>query len=282
MKLDGVIAACVTPWRHGDQVDEPALWRHLEMLLAAGVSGVCVAGSTGEFPRLDRSSFERLVRAAVEFAAGRVPILAGCGAASLDGAIELARIAAQSGASAVVALPPIYFPYAQREIVAFYERFTAEATLPVFLYNIPQFTSVVEPATAVALLKRGMFVGMKDSGGTPEMLDAILALRREREFSFLWGSDSSLLNALNRGVDGALSGVAACAPELLVALYRTRDPALHTKLAEFIDRLGNFPTPIGVRIALEARGIAVGPHAVPVPADQAREFALWFERWLGA
>lgn len=280
MKVEGVIAACVTPWRHGDQLDEPALWRHLEMLLAAGINGVCVAGSTGEFPRLDRANFERLVRAAVEFTSGRVPILACCGAASVDGSVELARIAARSGASAVVALPPIYFPYAQREIIAFYERFTAEATLPVFLYNIPQFTSVIEPSTAVALLKRGLFVGVKDSGGTPEMLDVLLDLRRDYPFSFLWGNDSSLLAALNRGVDGALSGVAACAPELLVALYRSRDPALHTKLCEFIARLGSFPTPVGVRIALEARGIPVGPHAVPVPADQAREFALWFERWL--
>jgi 4-hydroxy-tetrahydrodipicolinate synthase len=282
MKLEGVIAACVTPWRHGDQVDQPALWRHLEMLLAAGVNGVCMAGSTGEFPRLDPDNYDRLIRAAVEFTAGRVPVLACCGAASLDGSVDLARLAAQAGASAVVVPPPIYFPYGQREIIAFYERFTAAATLPVFLYNIPQFTSVVEPATAASLLKRGLFVGLKDSGGTPEMLDALLALRKDHAFSFLWGNDSSLLAALNRGVDGALSGIAACAPELLVALYCTRDPKLQSRLDEFIGRIGAFPTPIGVRIALEARGIAVGPHAVPVPADQAREFALWFERWLGA
>lgn len=281
-KLEGVIPACVTPWRHGNVVDKPALWRYLEMLLAAGVSGLAMGGSTGEFPRLDRDNYERMMRAVVEFAAKRVPVIAGCAHASIDGALEMARVAQQAGASALLAPPPIYFSYGQPEIQAYYERLVAGANLPVLLYSIPQFCSAIAPETATTLLRSGRFAGAKESGGNPALWDALFAARKELPITLLWGHDSNLLDALGRGADGCLSGIAACAPEFMVKLFRERTPALQAKLNEFIDRLGAFPAPVGVRLALEARGIPVGPHAVPIPEEKAKEFALWFEKWLAA
>lgn len=290
MKLGGIFVACVTPWKHGNEVDEAALWRHLEMLLAAGVHGLCAAGSTGEFPRLSREEYGRLVQATVEIAAGRVPVVAGIGHASIEGSVELARLAAKAGADAAVAPPPFYFPYGQPEIASFFEHLAGKVDLPLLLYNIPQYSSVIEPATAANLLRRGPFAGIKDSGGSLETLEAVLAARRERPFSVLCGFDRHLGRALEMGADGGLSGVAACAPEALVALHNAARTGRHDMveraqavLDECIARLDAFPAPIGIRIALEARGIPVGPHAVPLAKEtvaEAKRFALWFEGWL--
>ncbi len=295
MKLLGIFVACVTPWKqgrtHANQVDEAALWRHLEMLLAAGVNGLCVAGSTGEFPRLNREEYTRLVRATVEIAAGRVPVVAGVGHAAVDGSLELAHQAALAGADAVMAPPPFYFPYNQPEITAFYQRLAQQAALPVILYNIPQFTSPIQPHTATALLRQGPFVGIKDSGGDLKMLEALLEARRDRAFGVLCGADSPLVSWLERGADGALSGLAACAPEAVVALYRAARAGERAELEraqahlnELVRRLERFPFPVGIRLALEARGMPVGPHAVPLAKETeaaAKQFALWFDQWLG-
>ncbi len=295
MKLEGIFAACVTPWvagkkQHGDRVDETALWRHLEMLLAAGIHGLCVAGSTGEFPRLDRGEYERLVRATVEIAGNRVPVLAGVGHASLEGSLERTRQAAQAGAHAALAPPPFYFSYGQGEILAFYERLAEEAELPLLLYNIPPFASPIEPATAAQLLEQERFVGIKDSGEGLETLQTLAKARQGRPFSLLCGFDRMLKRALEMGADGAISGLAACAPEALMAIYgaaRAGDVAglerAQGQLAELIVRLEEFPAPVGIRLALEARGVPVGHHAVPLSQEMeaaARKFALWFEQWL--
>ncbi len=287
MHLRGLYVAIVTPWAPGEKVNETALRRHLEMLLAAGVDGIGVGGSTGEFPRLEINERRRLLRTVLDVVGGRVPVLAGVGHASLDG--TLALLAGSAGAAAAVVPPPYYFPYRQPEVLAFYRRVAAAAELPVFIYNIPQFTTGVEPATARELLSSGLCAGIKDSSGDMAMLNALAAERRHTPFVFFCGRDEYLVQALELGADGALSGVAACAPEPLVALCRAfhaGDTAAvaqaHQLVAEFIARMDGFPAPVGIRIALEARGIAVGPHAVPLAPEteqRAREFRRWLEEW---
>lgn len=290
MHIEGIVVACVTPWKRSNQIDEAALWRHLEMQLSAGVQGLCVAGSTGEFPRMEAAEYSRLVRATVEIDAGRTPVFAGIGHASLEGSLQLARLATEAGASALLAPPPFYFSYQQSEIIAFFDCLARQVALPLLLYNIPQFCSPIGPETAVSLLKKGSFLGIKESGGDPEMMEALLAARRDRPFTLLSGFDRTLGRAIQMSADGAVSGIAACAPEAMIDLYRAarsgngaETARAQARVNELADRLDQFPAPVGIRLALEARGLPVGPHAIPLPRETeaaAREFALWFERWL--
>lgn len=290
MQFRGMYAAAVTPFAANDVPDEAALWRHLEMLVAAGIDGICIGGSTGEFTRMDNAARQRLLRTALEIVAGRVPVLAGAGHVSLDGTLALVAGAGEAGAAAALVPPPYYFPYGQPELLTFYRCVSATADLPVFIYNIPQFTNPVEPATACELLARGTCAGIKDSSGRAAMLETLAAERGRSSFVFFCGNDECLLRALGLGADGGLSGVAACAPELLIALYRAfragderRAGECHALLLQFIRRIEAFPPPIGIRLALEARGIPVGPHAIPLAAEtqaEARQFRLWLEEWL--
>ncbi len=283
MDIHGLYAVTVTPWGVGDQPDEEALARHVEMLLAGGVDGICVGGSTGEFTRLEIEGRKKLLRAVLGMVDGRVPVVAGVGHASLEG--TLALIAGAAGAVAALVPPPYYFPYGQPELLAFYRRVASATRMPVFIYNIPQFTSGLEPATARELLAAGTCAGIKDSSGRRDMLEELACERRRSPFAFFCGHDEWLARALEMGADGGLSGVAACAPELLVALYRrfrAGDRAgvaqAHQKLTELIRRLDEFPAPVGIRLALEARGIPVGPHALPL-APETEQRALSFQSW---
>ena len=122
------------------------------------------------------------------------------------------------------------------------------------------------------------------------MKDALLAARRDRPFALLSGFDRTLGRDIALGVDGGVSGIAACAPEAMLDLYRAARSGnvaaaetAQTRVNALIDRLDQFPAPIGIRLALEARGLPVGHHAIPLAretAPAAREFAMWFEKWL--
>jgi 4-hydroxy-tetrahydrodipicolinate synthase len=116
------------------------------------------------------------------------------------------------------------------------------------------------------------------------------SLRNEREFTLLCGNDRILAPAHRAGCDGVVSGVACAVPELIVALHQALgrgDEAqvreLEGDLLEFIARIERFPVPVGISAAVEARGLKVGPHALPLTAslyDELEAFKAWFAGWL--
>jgi len=289
--LTGVIAAAVTP--HGKRGDEPDIGATLELidfLCAAGVQGIALLGSTGEFVNLNYDDRVRLVYLAVK--RSRVPVLAGVSHSTLDGALALGREASAAGAAGLLLMPPFFFRYPQPEIREFYMRFAAEMShgAPVYLYNIPAFTSGIESQTAVQLLATGRFAGIKDSSGDWDNFQALSRYKQAHPYTLLVGHDAIFARARRAGADGVVSGVACAMPELLLALDRAiaqHDEAeaerLDARLHEFIERVERFPTPVAIKAALAARGIKTGPPPVPLAREtQAAldEFRAWFKEWL--
>ncbi|HLY16284.1 MAG TPA: dihydrodipicolinate synthase family protein [Bryobacteraceae bacterium] len=289
--FSGVIAAAVTP--HGKRGDEPDIGATLELidfLCAAGVRGIALLGSTGEFVNLNFDDRVRLVYLAVK--RSRVPVLAGVSHSSLDGALALGREATAAGAAGLLLMPPFFFRYGQPEIREFYLRFAAEMShgAPVYLYNIPAFTSAIAKETAVELLSTGRFAGIKDSSGD---WSYFMALNRHKEghpCTVLVGHDVIFAPARRAGADGVVSGVACAVPELLLALDRAIQQQDHpeaarldARLHEFLDRIERFPVPLSIKAALAVRGIKTGPAPVPLAREtQAAldEFREWFKAWL--
>ena len=147
--LSGVIAAAVTPHtKRGDEADIGATLDLIDFLCKAGVQGIALLGSTGEFVNLNYDDRVRLVYLAVK--RSRVPVLAGISHSTLDGAIALGREASAAGAAGLLLMPPYFFRYGQAEIREFYLRFAAELdhAAPIYLYNIPLFTSGIASETA--------------------------------------------------------------------------------------------------------------------------------------
>ena len=189
----GVIAAAVTPHaKRGDEPDIGATLELIDFLCAAGVQGIALLGSTGEFVNLNFDDRVRLVYLAVK--RSRVPVLAGVSHSTLDGALALGREASAAGAAGLLLMPPFFFRYRQPEIGEFYLRFAAEMShgAPIYLYNIPAFTSEIASETAVQLLSTGRFAGIKDSSGSWDNFHALSQYKQEHPYTLLVGHDAHL------------------------------------------------------------------------------------------
>lgn len=282
----GVNAAAITP--HGKRGDEPdigAMLDVIDFLCSAGVHGIALLGSTGEFVNLNFDDRVRLVYLGVK--RSRVPVLAGVSHTTLDGALSLAREATAAGAAGLLLMPPYFYRYSQAEIREFYLRFAAELGhgAPVYLYNIPTFTTPISNETAVQLLATGRFAGIKDSSGDWNYLQAL-----DSSFTRLVGHDALFARAHIAGADGVVSGSACAIPEILLALDRAaKDGAeaeverLNARLLEFLDRIESFPTPVGIKAALSVRGVKTGPLPLPLARETQvalDEFKTWFRAWL--
>lgn len=288
--IEGVNVAAVTPRREGPEIDLGATFELIEFLSQAGVAGIALLGTTGEFLHYDLAERVRLIALGVK--RSRVPVIAGVGHSSLDGAVTLAREAADAGAAAALLMPPYFFRYSQEELKAFYLRFAAEMkdALPVLLYNIPFFTTGLSCETSLELLSTGLFAGIKDSSGDFACFERLQAARAGRPFNLLVGNDVIFTRARAAGADGVVSGCGCAIPELMLALDRaiTSGEAevtarLEARLQEFIAHIDRFPVPVGIREALAVRGLKVGPPATPLGPQaerEAAEFREWFRGWL--
>jgi dihydrodipicolinate synthase/N-acetylneuraminate lyase len=289
--VSGVYVAAVTPHRReGHETDIGATLDLIDFLCGAGVAGIAMLGSTGEFPHLTHEDRMRLLGMAVK--RSRVPVLAGVADSTLDGALALASHAADSGAAGLLVMPPFFFRYGQPEVREFFLRFANEmsGSAPVFLYNIPFFTSEIACDTACELLSTGRFAGIKDSSGRYEYFEQLREQREKTPFTLMIGNDAVFTRARSAGADGVISGVACAVPELLLGLdgairlgLAEKVQRLECRLQEFIAWLDRFPSPVGVKEATAARGLKVGPLAVPLsPAGERdlAEFREWFLAWL--
>jgi 4-hydroxy-tetrahydrodipicolinate synthase len=219
--LTGIIVPMVTPLRGRDRLDVGGLERLVEHILAGGVQGVFILGTSGEGPNLSHRLRSELVTRACRLVRGRVPVLVGITDTSFVEAVELARHAARCGARALVTAPPFYFPCGQPELAAHVGRLLAEIPLPLFLYNMPQMTKVVfQPQTLRELADHPGIAGIKDSSGDLAYLDALLQVAERRpDWSILTGPEHLLVAAMRRGAHGGVTGGANLCPRLFTGLH---------------------------------------------------------------
>lgn len=271
--LSGVLAPLVTPFDQetGDVAPVP-LRQQARDLLAAGLDGVVVAGSTGEAALLDEAEKVR----AVEWLRDVVPedrwLVAGTGAESTRAAMRLARDAAAAGADAVLVRPPSYYgAFLQPAVLADHYRRVADASpIPVLVYNIPKYTHVMlQDSTLRALADHERIAGFKDSSGDLKVFAGLRAAMPRG--AGLVGSGALLYPALELGAAGGVLGVACFAAKTCVALYagyRAGDHAgagaLQERLTplhrEIVATLG----PAGIKAAMELVGLPGGPVRLPL------------------
>lgn len=288
--IQGPMAALVTTRRpSGHTIDIGPALDVLDFVTGHGATGIALLGATGEFVHFDFDERMRFAHMAIRRC--RVPLLVNVSHSTLEGALTLARDAAGSGAAGLLLMPPYFFRYKQSELREFYLQFAeASAELPpTYLYNLPFFTNGLEAETACAVLASGAFAGIKDSSGNLDMFAALAEQRARTAFTLLIGNDS-ILAARRHACDGVISGCACAVPDLIVGLDRavtTGNEAaverLGRRLAEFIEKIDPFPTPLGVQEALALRGFptVVAPTRLGIALQAHRElFRAWFPSWL--
>ena len=218
--FQGTHTALITPFRNGE-VDTEAFRNLIERQISAGVDGIVPCGTTGESPTLGRKEHLRVIELAVEYAAGRVKVIAGTGANATSEAIELTTKAAEMGVDGTLQVCPYYNKPSQEGLYQHYKTIAECTNLPMMLYSIPG-RSVIEIAVdTIARLAADCptIIANKEAGGDPERVTQIRAALPD-DFQILSGDDPLTIEFMKRGAVGLVSVATNIIPEVMSDLVR--------------------------------------------------------------
>ena len=210
----GIYPAAITPFTPKGEIDRESLARLLAWFEASGCPGVVLAGTNGEGPSLSAWEKRDLLRAAFPLR-GNLEIVAGVATPSLAEAEWLCKQASKDGASAVLLMAPFYFREATETGLAdWFEQAMSASPLPVLIYNFPKRTGFTVTADLLhRLASHERFLGAKDSSGCAENLRAYRQAAGEKLLYV--GNETLLMQALEEGWSGSISGAANVIPEWL-------------------------------------------------------------------
>lgn len=212
--FSGSIPALVTPFRDG-ALDEAAFRRLVDWQIEQGSAGLVPCGTTGEASTLSNAEHHRVIELCIEQAAGRVPVIAGCGSNDTQNALLHMRFSKKAGAAAGLCVAPYYNRPSQAGLVAHFSHLAEKCDLPIVLYNVPGRTVTdIEPETVCELAaKFPRIVGIKDaSGDLSRVTDHRMGI--DRDFAQLCGDDELWLPHGAAGGVGCISVTANIAPAL--------------------------------------------------------------------
>jgi 4-hydroxy-tetrahydrodipicolinate synthase len=270
--LTGILVALVTPFTaDGAEIDAAALERHVDRLVAAGVHGLVPGGSTGEFTTLTFDERKELTELTVKAAAGRVPVIAGTGALSTRETVELSRHAAETGASALMIVPPFYDSPNVEQLHQLLSDVYAAARLPIVYYNIPSATGVTLSAQQIADLSQVEGVRyLKDTSGDAVALTELLQAHGDRITTFN-GWDTLTFYGIAAGAKGSVWGATNVIPELSMQLWDAlavqndlvRGRELWAKIWPICQLLEAHNYASAVKTGMELTGHSAGPTRAP-------------------
>ena len=205
------MVALVTPFRNG-KVDEKALKDLVEFHVKNGTTALVPCGTTGESATLSYEEHDRVIELAIQFAAGRIPVIAGTGANSTEEAIMLTKHAKKAGADASLQVSPYYNRPTQKGLYLHFKAIAEAVDIPIVLYNIASRTGVnIEPETFARLAEIKNIIGVKEASGSLEQMSRIKKIC-PKDFLLISGDDALTLPVLAIGGVGIISVVANIIP----------------------------------------------------------------------
>ncbi len=275
--ISGIIPPLVTPLTPDLAFDRSAFRKLVDHVIDGGVHGIFIQGTTGEFAGLTEKIRTEMTEWACRSVAGRVPLFVNITSTSYLQTLDLARSAESAGADYLVLAPPFYYSMKQEEIRKFFEKVADRCSMPLILYNAPQYTrNELELSTVTELAQHSGICGIKDSSGNSDYLMQLLRERQKPGFSILVGPEKSLGDWLLKGCDGGVNGGGNLFPGLYVEIFRAARAGETERVKfcqELVDRvrsrLYEIPgSPLGIVIALKyalsVKGIGSGTLALPV------------------
>ena len=270
IRFEGAIPALATPFRDG-AIDRDALARLVEYCIEGGVVALAPCGSTGESATLTHAEHAEVVRAVVEMARGRVPVIAGTGSNATAEAITLTQAAKEAGAAAALMISPYYNKPTQEGIFRHYEAVARATRFPIIVYNIPGRTaSKIEATTIARLAELDEIVGLKEATGSLDEAQEVVRLCGDR-IAVYAGDDSLTLPILAVGGCGVISVIANLMPresqEVVDAARRgdwSRAREIHFRMLPLMRALFLESNPIPAKAALQAMGICGDEVRLPL------------------
>lgn len=214
-RFERIFSALVTPMHADESIDYNTLSKLVDTQLGRGVEGFYCCGSSGEGLLLNLDERTEIVRTVIQAAAGRAPVIAHVGTIRTADAIALAKDAEAAGADAVSLIPPYYYRFTADEILGYYNRVMAATSLPVIIYNIPQFTQVqFDKTLAGPLLDQEQVLGVKHTAHDLYSLERMTAAYPEKVF--FNGFDEIYLSSLAAGAKATIGTTVNLQPELFL------------------------------------------------------------------
>jgi len=236
--LRGSLTALVTPFEKSGRFDEKAFRAFVEWQIAEGTSGLVPVGTTGESPTLSHEEHRQVVKACVEVAKGRVPVVAGAGSNNTAEAVGLVEHAEKVGADAVLVVTPYYNKPTQRGLYAHFAAVAKSTSLPIIIYNIPPRSVIDMTPETMGRLAHDFknIVGVKDATGKVERVSE-QRITCGKDFIQLSGEDASALGFNAHGGVGAISVTSNVAPRLCAEFQEATLAGDKDKAIELQDRL---------------------------------------------
>jgi 4-hydroxy-tetrahydrodipicolinate synthase len=270
----GAGVAIITPMKNNDtkDVNYDKLEELIDWQIKEGTDCIVVVGSTGEGSTLTMEEHKTLIKRAVEFAHGRIPVIAGTGSNCTDTAIQLTHEAEEAGVDGVLVVSPYYNKSTQDGLVRHFSMIAESTKLPIVLYNIPGRTGVnILPETVKKIVdKNKNVVGIKDATGDVAETSHMMNLL-DGKIDLYSGEDGLVVPLLSLGGKGVISVVSDVAPadmHRLVMSYLEGDTEtsrkLQLKMMPLIDALFSEVNPIPVKKAMNLMGLNVGPLRAPL------------------
>ena len=259
--FQGTHTALVTPFCDG-QIDTTRFKALIQAQIKGGVDGIVPVGTTGESPTISPAEHIAIVRAAVEFAKGRVKVIAGTGANSTNEAIHLTQAAEAAGADASLQVAPYYNRPSQEGLFQHFRSIAKATQLPIILYSIPGRCGVSIAAETVARLKKACrnVIGIKEAGGDADRVSQLRHLLGPR-FTILSGDDALTLPFMAVGAEGVISVASNLVPRemsRMVQYFREgKQPqalAIHERLYPLFKALFLETNPVPIKTAMALAG----------------------------
>lgn len=218
--FSGSIVALVTPMNHYGEVDFSCLEKLVEHHIEAGSNALVSVGTTGESATLSIEENVKVIEKTVEFAKGRIPIIAGAGANATSEAITMTKLLRDSGVAGCLSVVPYYNKPTQEGIYQHFKAIAECTNLPQILYNVPSRTgSDMKPETVARLAKIENIVGIKEATGDVSRIVKIKQLAG-KNFIVLSGDDATGLEAIKLGAEGVISVTNNIAAKDMADMYR--------------------------------------------------------------
>ena len=276
----GSIVALVTPMHDDGSVDYDGLRKLIDWHIAEGTDCIGVVGTTGESPTVSVQEHCDVIRAAVEHAKGRVPIMAGTGGNSTAEATELSRYALEVGADCTLSVVPYYNKPSQEGLYRHFKAIAEAVDIPMVLYNVPSRTVAdMQVDTALRLAEVPGIVGIKEATGEIDRASWLIK-RAPKGFRVYSGDDGTAVALMLLGGHGNVSVTANVAPRAMHELCVTAmagdakgAAAIHMKLLPLHTNLFVEPSPAPTKWAMARLGLCGSALRLPItaltPAGQA-------------
>ena len=269
--ITGSIVALITPMLEDGSIDYPHLRKLIDWHISQGTDCIGVVGTTGESPTVTVEEHCEIIRVSVEQSAGRVPIMAGCGANSTAEAIELARFARQVGADCQLQVVPYYNKPTQEGQYLHFRSIAEAVDLPMVLYNVPGRTVAdMQHDTVMRLAQIDGIIGIKEATGNLERAQWLIH-DAPKGFSIYSGDDGTAVALMLCGGQGNVSVTANIAPKMMhelcvaaIAGHARESMAIQNRLLNLHKNMFTEANPIPVKWAASKMGLCGGTMRLPM------------------